>query len=271
MRRKIYCTSDCKGYWYHARHGVGPGTIPRDVKLIKVVEDPENSWKDYFLLDRALTTQELSDYDLKEKCPPSVECSVSVDASKRSSKTQHVYDVCNAMGWNKPMFMDAASTGYRCKWGGRSFVKQCELHGWDAESIIKEIKDKTGVQCHLNRGGHLVIPYAEDSQAIESTTSVKASTSDDCMNYYQRMSPEEEANAFSFLDDQALEDMGYGDHHILGWYEAKPKYRADLEDQGLADMMLIDDGLHQFLGYVVGDRLFELEPYDIEGSIINYT
>ncbi len=177
MRRKIYCTSDCKGYWYHARHGVGPGTIPRDVKLIKVVEDPENSWKDYFLLDRALTTQELSDYDLKEKCPPSVECS----------------------------------------------------------------------------------------------TSVKASTSDDCMDYYQRMSPEEEANAFSFLDDQALEDMGYGDHHILGWYEAKPKYRADLEDQGLADMMLIDDGTRQFLGYVVGDRLFELEPYDIEGSIINYT
>lgn len=177
MRRKIYCTSDCNGYWYHARHGVGPGTIPKDVHLIKVVEDPENSWKDYFLLDRVLTTAELAEYDLKEECPPSVECA----------------------------------------------------------------------------------------------TSIKASTSVDCMDYYQRMSPEDETYAFSFLDDQALEDMGYGDHHILGWYEAKPEYKENLGDQGLDAMMLIDDGTRQFLGYVVGDRLFELEPYDIEGSIINYT
>lgn len=177
MRRQIYCTSGCNGYWYHARHGIGPGTIPNDVHLLKCVDDPENRWKDYICLDRFLTTQELRDYDLVEKCPPSIECA----------------------------------------------------------------------------------------------TSIKASTSIDCMDYYQRMSPEEEAYAFSFIDDQALENMGYGDHHILGWYEAKPEYAEALGDQGLDSMMLIDDGTCQFLGYVVGDRLFELEPYDIEGSISDYT
>lgn len=177
MKRYIRAYSDDRqGYWYHARHGVGPGTIPSGVKLLKVVEDPENSWKDYFLLDRALTTQELKEYDLKEKCPPSVECA----------------------------------------------------------------------------------------------TSIKASTSVPCIEYYKKMTPEDEADAFSYLDDEALADMGYGDHHIMGWYTAKPKYYSDLQDQGLSEMMLIDDGLHKFLGYVVGNRLFELEPSDIEGSIINY-
>lgn len=92
-----------------------------------------------------------------------------------------------------------------------------------------------------------------------------------CIEYYDRMSPEDEANAFSFLNEDDLSEMGYGDHHILGWYIAKPEYREALLDQGLDYMMLIDDGIHKFLGYVVGNRLFELEPYDIEGSIINYT
>ena len=78
MKRYIRAYSDDgKGYWYHARHGVGPGTIPSDVHLLKVVEDPENSWKDYFLLDRALTTSELSEYDLKEQCPPGITAATS--------------------------------------------------------------------------------------------------------------------------------------------------------------------------------------------------
>lgn len=92
-----------------------------------------------------------------------------------------------------------------------------------------------------------------------------------CIEYYMKMSPEDEAYMFSIIDDAALERMGYGDHHVVGWYTAKPAYEDDLLDQGLADMMLIDTGDRKFLGYVVGNRLFELEPYDIEGSIINYT
>lgn len=69
MKRYIR-SSTCDGYWYHARHGVGPGTIPRDVHLLKVIEDPENTWEDYFLLDRALTADELAEFDLREEHPP---------------------------------------------------------------------------------------------------------------------------------------------------------------------------------------------------------
>ena len=63
-------TDDADGWWYLARHGLGPGTIPRDVTMIDHKEDPENPWKDYICLDRFLTTQELKEYDLIEKMPP---------------------------------------------------------------------------------------------------------------------------------------------------------------------------------------------------------
>lgn len=54
-------------YWYKFRHGLGPGTMPRDCQILKVIDD---GWKDYVLLDRMLTTQELNEYEIKEETPP---------------------------------------------------------------------------------------------------------------------------------------------------------------------------------------------------------
>ena len=76
-----------------------------------------------------------------------------------------------------------------------------------------------------------------------------------------------------------LENKNIVGYLIWGHYDGAPKTAklhkcyllTDYQGKGLGSMMLIDDGLHKFLGYVVGNRLFELEPYDIEGSIINYT
>ena len=53
-------------YWYKFKHGLGPGTMPSDCHILKVVED---GWKDYVLLDRMLTTQELNEYEIKEEEP----------------------------------------------------------------------------------------------------------------------------------------------------------------------------------------------------------
>ena len=54
-------------YWYKFRHGLGPGTMPKDCHILKVIDD---GWKDYVLLDRMLTTQELNEYEIKEETPP---------------------------------------------------------------------------------------------------------------------------------------------------------------------------------------------------------
>jgi len=54
-------------YWYLFKHGLGPGTMPKGVNVLKVIDD---GWKDYVLLDKMLTTEELNEYEIKEATPP---------------------------------------------------------------------------------------------------------------------------------------------------------------------------------------------------------
>ena len=55
-------------FWYYSKHGMGPGTIPKDVNVVDWYEDDNyNTW---IALDGVLTTQELREYDLKEQKPP---------------------------------------------------------------------------------------------------------------------------------------------------------------------------------------------------------
>ena len=53
-------------YWYFTRHGVQPGSVPRGLNIIDVVDTPQGS---FFLTDRVLTTDSLKYYDIKEASP----------------------------------------------------------------------------------------------------------------------------------------------------------------------------------------------------------
>lgn len=54
-------------YWYFSRHGMGPGTIPRDVQVLDWYEEGYKTW---MKLDKMLTTEELNEYNVKEEVPP---------------------------------------------------------------------------------------------------------------------------------------------------------------------------------------------------------
>lgn len=54
-------------YWYFTAHGTGPGTIPKDLKILQIIE---SSGGDYICLDGILNTSELTKYDMKESVPP---------------------------------------------------------------------------------------------------------------------------------------------------------------------------------------------------------
>lgn len=83
-----------------------------------------------------------------------------VSADKRlSSKKENVRKVCDFMDWNTPMFADPGANGYICKWGGKSIVSR---YGHEqVQKWCEEIAKGTGIDCHLTKTGHLVIPYAE--------------------------------------------------------------------------------------------------------------
>ena len=59
-------------YWYFTTHGIGPGTIPKDLKVLEVKEgrNDKGTLGDFICLDGILNTSELKDFDLRELVPP---------------------------------------------------------------------------------------------------------------------------------------------------------------------------------------------------------
>ena len=77
-------TTSSSRYWYFTRHGVQPGSVPKYVNILDIVDKPEGS---YFLADGVILTKDLRDYDIKERKPED-----SVTSSKRiKSKGNNQY------------------------------------------------------------------------------------------------------------------------------------------------------------------------------------
>lgn len=56
---------DSDSKWvYVSKHGIGPGTVPRDIEISNVYDEP-NSMNTVFCSSRKLTPEELSKYELK--------------------------------------------------------------------------------------------------------------------------------------------------------------------------------------------------------------
>ena len=64
-----------KGWWYFTTHGVGPGTIPKDLHVLETREgqNDKGTWGDFIRLDGILNTDELNRYDLRELAPTDLE------------------------------------------------------------------------------------------------------------------------------------------------------------------------------------------------------
>lgn len=73
--RIIHSSSDIRsktqdnGYWFFTRHGVQPGSVPKDVEILDIVDTPNGT---FVKLNRFLSTKELDYYDLVEKAPESI-------------------------------------------------------------------------------------------------------------------------------------------------------------------------------------------------------
>lgn len=59
-------------YWYFTLHGLGPGTIPNDLKVLETRDgkNDKGTMGLYICLDGILNTSELEYYDLRELVPP---------------------------------------------------------------------------------------------------------------------------------------------------------------------------------------------------------
>lgn len=87
---EIYsATTSSSRYWYFTRHGVQPGSVPKYVNILDIVDTPEGS---YFLADGVILTDDLRNYEIKERKPKNdvVEASKS---TKRETVEAGYYDI----------------------------------------------------------------------------------------------------------------------------------------------------------------------------------
>lgn len=81
---EIYSAVSSRKFWYFTRHGVQPGSVPKYVNILDIVDTPEGS---YFLADGVISTDDLRNYEIKERKPKSA----VVEASKSPNSAANKY------------------------------------------------------------------------------------------------------------------------------------------------------------------------------------
>lgn len=83
-------TDDGEGYWFFTTHGVQPGSVPKDVYILDIIDTPNGSFVKF---DRFLSTEELNEYDMVEKAPKSVMSSKNCEYVKSSEEDEDREDL----------------------------------------------------------------------------------------------------------------------------------------------------------------------------------
>lgn len=65
-------------YWYFTTHGVMPGSVPKYINILDVIDKPEGS---YFLADDIIKTEDLKRFEIKEKSPKGIQSSTEISPS----------------------------------------------------------------------------------------------------------------------------------------------------------------------------------------------
>lgn len=90
-------------YWYFTTHGIGPGTIPKDLNVLETREgqNDKGTRGTYICLDGVLNTDELNYYDLRELAPDNINSAedIEIEESFDGPKPGHI--LWNISWWDQ--------------------------------------------------------------------------------------------------------------------------------------------------------------------------
>ena len=139
--KKVESTIDTgMQYWYYQRHGVGPGSIPRDVQCLKIL-DAAPKPGDYFLSDKLLTTQELREYEIKEEVPEGYQ-NGTIDSANIIDDGEDIIEAADS-AWDKDFLDDQY---YRAEVDESGYGPDRENYlEKDTQTILVDISDTVSV------------------------------------------------------------------------------------------------------------------------------
>lgn len=70
--------TNTSNYWYFTTHGVMPGSVPKYINILDVIDKPEGS---YFLADGIIKTEDLKRFEIKERSPKDIQSSTEISPS----------------------------------------------------------------------------------------------------------------------------------------------------------------------------------------------
>lgn len=239
-------------YWYFTRHGIGPGAIPRDVKVLDWYEEGYKTW---IKLDKMLTTAELNEYDLKELTPPTgsvthngdvIEACDSVTASawkdgnfKRCSSDSNVecdegqcedIEGMSLINYkNYKIVPDSLFGGWKIIDEERDVIKKGLESEFDAKEYIDSITSSTEIGCAINVDNI-------DLDALNNAIT------DGCLDYlcgpeggFKRPGESRESRWDMYADDIFNVDVNRSSDRI------RIEVRAELDYSGMSNMADILD------------------------------
>lgn len=154
-------------YWYFTKHGVGPGSIPKGVRVLDVQEgqNKKGTWGSYFSVDRMLTTDELDYYDVQEEKP--IGSSTHVHSSDDlESWTMEYYDGSGNL-LDSDEFTDKADLVDQCK-----FIMDASSWpyvGTDPAKVVEAISIKYHNPSDVNDGREVLYAQADADSDIRWT------------------------------------------------------------------------------------------------------
>lgn len=145
-----------RGWWYFTTHGVGPGTIPKDLNVLEVRDgqNKKGTWGTFVRLDGIVNTSELSYYDLTELAPPNAkneslkESNDSWEEYYDSDLQQRFYFINAPGGKGEITYLDNDGDGYyKCSvWLNRRTHK---YRTFNVTTSLKDAKEK--VEALINK------------------------------------------------------------------------------------------------------------------------
>lgn len=70
VEKEYYDMGNDEEYWYYTKHGVGPGSVPKGLDIVRYEYDDDDPYGEYFSTrGQVLKTDALKWYDIKEQIP----------------------------------------------------------------------------------------------------------------------------------------------------------------------------------------------------------
>lgn len=196
MKRVVSNNQLSGKYWFKLKHGLGPGTLPRDVEILDHVED---GMVDFVCLNRFLTTSELNEYDVVEQAPPQL-----IQDSKKL-ETNYAADMSNCFG--------AKDFGGTFDVEPDMFFTREEINEFGSE-VADELTDEfDGVadirlsDCYMESSSHLfcdfVVFMEDDEMEVESDVNIdfrRIKKPADIMRYKEAIKDQVRGDIDRFID-----------------------------------------------------------------------